>query len=211
MLQLKGNVVIIDNFYEDPFKIREEALNLEYYEPGYSHGFKDGSGGFPGRMTKNSFYPKDLHKNLSKILSKNLFPRKYSDYGYFRITTTEDEKVKPTLIHTDSALSSFPDNALVGLVYLSLDEHSNNIVGTTLHKHLPTNSELLKDYNHKSQLLATNAFYDNTQWEETHAIQFKFNRLILYPPYNFHKIGKSFGDCKENGRLIQLFSWGQIL
>lgn len=209
MFNLDPNVLIIDNFYDDPYAIRKIALESEYYDYGYSNGFPDGLGPFSGVMSKTKFIPKNLDAKLSKLLNKHLYSRNHSDHGYFRITKKNDPC--NLTIHSDSCITDMPDNKYVGIVYLSLDEHSKEIPGTILHKHLPTNSESCMDTNHQLELINNNAFHDMSQWEQTFACKFKFNRLFIYPPHKFHSVGKSFGDTNETGRLIQLFSWGEII
>lgn len=209
MFQLCPDILVIDNFYDDPISVRNLALNSEYYPNGYSNGFKNGSGPFPGKMSKEPFLPKQLDTQLSKMLGKHLFPRRQSDHGYFRISKITD--AFDDVIHSDSRLSDEPSNKYVGIVYLSLPEHSKEITGTTLYKHKPTNMESLLDEAHQEILKDTNAFADIDQWEPTFACKFKFNRLFIYPPHRFHKIGNMFGDTDENSRLVQLFSWGEII
>lgn len=208
MFKLDPEILILDNFYDDPHAVRKIALESDYYDYGYSNGFTDGSGPFPGRMSKTKFIPKHLDLTLSKLLNKHLFPRNHSDHGYFRITKQTDPYTE--IIHSDSCITDMPDNSYVGIVYLALDEHSKEVTGTTMYKHLPTNSESCTDTNHQLKLINNNAFNDRSQWEPTVLCKFRFNRLFIYPPHKFHSVGKPFGDTNETGRLIQLFSWGQI-
>lgn len=208
MFKLNPDILVVDNFYDDPHAIRQLALASDYYDYGYSNGFKDGSGPFPGKMSKEKIVPKFLDSTLSKMVNKHLYPRNQSDHGYFRVTTLSDPYNE--IIHSDSKISDEPDIKYVGIVYLSLDEHSKQITGTTLYRHIPTNSESCIDSAHQLKLINSNAFNDISQWESTFVCKFKFNRLFIYPPHKFHLIGQSFGDTKENGRLIQLFSWGEI-
>jgi len=211
MFNLDPDVLIIDNFYDDPHYIRKIALDSDYYDWGYSNGFKDGSAPHSGIMSKNKFIPKNLDIQLSKLLNKHLYPRNHSDHGYFRISKQNDPYKVAIPIHSDCCITDMPDNMYLGIVYLSLDEHSKEIPGTMFYKHLPTNSESCFDKTHQLQLINTDAFSDYTQWEETFACKFKFNRLFIYPPHKFHAAGKAFGNTNDTGRLIQLFSWGEII
>jgi hypothetical protein len=206
---LSNGVIVVDDFYDDPHQVREIALKSEYYEPGSSNGFKHGDGPFPGIMSKKPFLPRNLNVELSQLLSKKIYGKANSDHGYFRISQYDPSYPNP--IHYDSIHGDLRSHSLVAIVYLSLPEHYGNRVGTSFYRHLPTNLEYVKDRHHDNQVQSSYVTVDETKlWEETCSVSFKFNRLVMYPPSLFHRIGPLFGDSVETARLVQLFTWGEF-
>ena len=47
--------------------------------------------------------------------------------------------------------------------------------------------------------------YDMTRWDLVNQIGNVFNRLVLFDSNQWHTSMDYFGDCKENGRLFQVF------
>ena len=43
---------------------------------------------------------------------------------------------------------------------------------------------------------------DPTKWELVRRVPMKFNRLVLFRPWQWHNATPGFGDRPENGRLI---------
>ena len=46
---------------------------------------------------------------------------------------------------------------------------------------------------------------DFTKWELVDKVGNVFNRLVLFNSTRYHMSMDYFGDCKENGRLFQVF------
>jgi hypothetical protein len=46
-------------------------------------------------------------------------------------------------------------------------------------------------------------------WDKTLEVTYRYNRLVLFRPWMFHSPGKNFGDTKENCRVLQTFFLGQ--
>ena len=49
---------------------------------------------------------------------------------------------------------------------------------------------------------------DNSLWEKTLTIPYKYNRLVLFRPWLFHSPGKSFGKTLESSRIVQTLFLG---
>jgi len=104
------NLIIIDNFYENPNEIREFALSQEFFESS-----KD----YPGKRTV-SFATEELKNKLQVIIEP--FGGKIDDFelttsnGCFQFATFEDK----TWIHSDT----FKGEEFIswgGLIYLTPD------------------------------------------------------------------------------------------
>ena len=48
---------------------------------------------------------------------------------------------------------------------------------------------------------------DASKWELVRRVQMKFNRLVLFRPWQWHNAAPGFGDRPENGRLIYVLSY----
>ena len=87
------NIIVIDNFYENPYEIRNFALKQEYKEGFY----------FPGRRTK-SFATESIKKRLQDIISPFageiswFLTDEHADNGSFQYSHSKDR----SWIHTDS-------------------------------------------------------------------------------------------------------------
>jgi hypothetical protein len=51
---------------------------------------------------------------------------------------------------------------------------------------------------------------DASKWELVRSVPMKFNRLVLFRPWQWHNAGAGFGDRLENGRLIYLLSYNSV-
>ena len=45
---------------------------------------------------------------------------------------------------------------------------------------------------------------DADKWEKLATVPFRFNRLMIFRPQQYHDAGLSFGNSKENGRLVYI-------
>ena len=64
---MKQNIIIVDNFYENPYEVRQYALSLDYPEPqeGYT---------YPGRNSNGTFYTQETHYKFELLLGRKLIP-----------------------------------------------------------------------------------------------------------------------------------------
>jgi len=84
--------IVIENFYENPEKVREYALMQQYI----THA------GYPGKRTIVSYYPDHIHNVLKTILApyfSNIDIWHNTSNGEFQITNKYDE----TWVHRDRA------------------------------------------------------------------------------------------------------------
>ena len=176
------SLVIMDNFYGDPDKIRSAALNAEF----------NITGNFPGRRTAP--YVDDHIINTIQGLIGAPIKDWYEDIanGSFQYTTARDR----TWIHADL------HNNWAGVLYLTPDAPPSS--GTAFYRHIKTGfyyypeDEGLRDQcDHDSQ--------DYTKWVTLDSVANVYNRLILFSAKRFHASQVYFGDNLLNGRLFQTF------
>ena len=184
---MKSNLVIVDNFYQDPDRIRALALSQPF----------DVTGNYPGKRTK-SFASDDVKEAIQHLIIPHGGQITYWPDGYngaFQFTTANDR----SWIHADNG------TMWAAVCYLTPDAPIS--AGTGLFKHKETgvtewNPDLGIDYN---DYLPNKETQDYTKWEMVDRIGNKYNRLILYRGNQYHVSLDYFGNNKQNGRLFQTF------
>ena len=80
---MNQNIIIVDNFYENPYEVRQYALSLEYPQPqdGYT---------YPGRNSNGTFYTQEIHDKFELLLGRKLIPAQEGNHGDFRLSLETD-------------------------------------------------------------------------------------------------------------------------
>jgi hypothetical protein len=191
------NVLVVDNFYQDPLSVREFALSQDF----------NVTGNYPGLRTK-SFLDDELKYYINEIVSPHAGNVVYwadegedTYTGAFQIATSADR----TWIHADQT------TGWAAVCYLTPDAPVSG--GTGLFRHKETgmyksprdeNGERV-EYDHELMEPLNNDFQDYTKWEQVDTIGNVFNRLVLYRGDIFHASLDYFGHDMETGRLFQTF------
>ncbi len=183
------NSIVIDDFYQNPYEVRDFALEQEFSV----------EGNYPGMRTDSH-----LNDDIKNLIQETIEPfagrilnwgGKYS--GSFQYTTSRDR----SWIHTDYHTS------WAGVCYLTPDAPLSS--GTGLFRHKETGLTTWNfEENSEDQVITdklNNDAQDITKWEIVDRIGNVFNRLILYRSDNFHVSLDYFGQNKEDGRLFQVF------
>jgi hypothetical protein len=200
---MKTNILIIDNFYDNPYQIRKYALSLDYPEPhdGYT---------YPGKNSEGEFYDQELHSTLENRLGNYLdYPQQKKQAGYFRLSPESSSFQQD--IHVD------PIWDIGGVLFLNPPNQCEPEAGTSFWIHnrlqiesVPRNQEEGKllgysTYEDISRELIYGDGLDRSKWTCYCKVPYKFNRLVLFDPFLWHSHGINFGTTKENSRLVQLF------
>lgn len=175
-------VVIKDNFYDDPDKIRNQALSKSYQQPP----------GHTPRLAVTAVCNEDESQAMIDLLKPYLPSDNENNIVgvqvLFRYTLANTRK--KVFCHVDGC-------SYAGIVYLSKPEDCAG--GTTIYRHKTTGDEIY----HKANRNLYN-FADESQWEILTEIDMSYNRLVMYPGQLFHAISPVFfGDNIENARLTQ--------
>ena len=175
-------VVIQDDFYSDPEKIRNLALTRSYQRP---------PGNTP-RLAVTSVCDETEARSMFDLLHPFLPEidgnRVVGVNVLFRYTLAGT--IKKIFCHVDGCSNA-------GLVYLSRPEDCAG--GTTIYRHKATGDEI---YDKANRHLYD--FTDADQWQIITEIDMVYNRLVMYPGQLFHAITPVFfGDSIENSRLTQ--------
>ena len=174
---MRVNLLIIDDFYNNPEEVREFALEQDFSV----------KGNYPGSRTE-SFLNEDTIEGIQEIVmpfAGNIVDWGEPYSGCFQMCTAQDR----TWIHADV------NNTWAGVLYLTPDAPLSG--GTALYRHKQTGDVTDKGESYES--------YDYTKWDVTDQVGNIYNRLILYRGDLFHASVDYFGSNNQDGRLIQTF------
>lgn len=188
-------LIVIDNFYNNPYETRDFVLSQDFSV----------KGNYPGQRTI-SYATNYLKEIIQKYVEP--FGGKITDFpipkedgsdkdviynGSFQFTTSRDR----SWVHIDGY------NNWAGVLYLTPNaplssgtSFYNFYDGTTCKRDMEIleNKEEIDKYSQ-----------DITKWKKSDQVGNIFNRLILFNSNRFHMSMDYFGDSKENGRLFQVF------
>uniref|UniRef100_A0A6C0DWQ3 Uncharacterized protein n=1 Tax=viral metagenome TaxID=1070528 RepID=A0A6C0DWQ3_9ZZZZ len=198
--KLQPNIIVIDNFYENPDSLREYALGLEYKPPG-NHGavgYRCESGRKILDGTKELF-EKLLHKTIPH--GNNHGEWNYSTNGCFQWCDGSTRIV----YHCDS-------QKYAGIVYLTPDAPIN--CGTSFLRHKKyklRTGEIFSKHDWYDSLLNHNEQHiDKTPWEIVDSVGNIYNRLVIFDAQYIHAVTEYFGETIKNSRLFQLFFFNLV-
>jgi hypothetical protein len=186
--KLTMNIIVIDNFYDDPYKIREFAIKQTYTTHEYHPG-----------MRSESFATEHHKEIFNKILEP--FSGKITDFypncsnGAFQYNTANDIK---SWIHVDSENTNW-----AGIIYLTPNAPVSG--GTGFFKYKDGSINLLDTNLLNNDEEIRDNCRDNTKWELVSSVGNLFNRLVLFNSSQYHMSLNYFVDNLYNGRFMQVF------
>jgi len=178
---MRTNCIITDDFYNNPYDVREYALSIPFKE----------TGNYPGFRTKST-----LNDSTKQGIQNILYPFagkvvNWNDRdgltGSFQVTTQFDK----SWVHTDQY------NTWAGVCYLTPDAPLSG--GTGLFRYKYTKQFYRDDIDH------TGETQDMDKWDLVDRIGNVFNRLVFYRSDIFHMSLDYFGTTPSTGRLFQVF------
>jgi hypothetical protein len=188
-------LIVIDNFYNNPYETREYILTQNFSV----------KGNYPGQRTV-SFANEHLKGMIQKYIEP--FGGKITEFpipkedgsdastiynGSFQFTTSRDR----SWVHIDGY------NNWAGVLYLTPDAPLSS--GTSFYR-FHDGATCARDIQLLSNKEDTDrCSQDMTKWQKVDQVGNVFNRLILFNSNRFHMSMDYFGDSKENGRLFQVF------
>jgi len=192
---MRNSIIVIDNFYDNPEEVREEALSMDYLD----------GGTYPGKDSRTNNFDRAMIEKISRIVGAPIIAR---GSGNYRLSLEGDTASRH--IHTD-AVDYYVAN-------ISLTRNEDVKGGLALWKHKETGLERSAPSDHLSveqcgmtlreveQNIILKDGLDESKWEQTTLIPYRFNRCIIIDGRNFHSPWpQGFGDSAENGRLSQHF------
>lgn len=195
-----NRVLIIDDFYKNPEEIIEVALQSPKEESApFGHG--------KGMLTTRFFLGDSLRELFQKLTLEASILSSSDANG--RILFSQTNALNSPQIYCDPGMKTI----WTGVIYLS--KHEPEVEGTCFWRHLPTGLEtaptspqgLAKHGWHSFEefdtFIATEG-NDPTLWEKTWSIPYRFNRLVLFRPWQFHSYGPAFGESLASARKEQM-------
>lgn len=179
------DLIVVDNFLEDPWAAREEALAQEYV--------KQGSYGVRSKKRFDKSFLKDAFEQLINRKIRLWSHGVNACYQYCESDT-------PLIWHKD-------DQDYAGAIYLTPDAPLDT--GTSFWRSKVT-GEYGPEVEDNSRLFNYNNpgkewFWDRTKYELVDQIGNKFNRLAIWNAKNIHSATAYMGRGIEEARLFQVF------
>ena len=188
-IQIRNSLVpdflVVDNFYQEPDKVREIALAQNYAPDLRYH---------KGQRTSKKFIAQGTKQIFESLLGRKV--TNWSEYEYngiFQYCTPEDLLV----IHSD--IQSY-----AAIVYLTPDAPPQT--GTSFYRSRAF-PEVRKCHvsNPRYNEVFNGDYYDKTKFELVDVVGNVYNRLVMFDSSIIHTASEYFGNNKENSRLFHLF------
>jgi hypothetical protein len=187
------DVIVVDDFYNEPTSVRNFALGLKYVRvPEYT---------VAAMQSVDCFYSAAVIQRLEEAVRGRIsFDQQEAAFGKFRLMY----KDATSRLHIHSDLHPW-----AGVLYLTPDTVSRGGTGFFWHKETgcsgPPPSNPKRFDSELDGLFARDSIHIE-KWEMFHMVPFKFNRLVIFRGDKyFHGTYKRFGDNPNNGRLTQNF------
>jgi hypothetical protein len=199
------NLIVVDDFYQDPDAVRKLALAAEYKDVTKLN--------YPGFQSVKTYSSPALVLKFSQILGRDLIadPAAHT-FAKFRIMLKESGSVLK--VHLDGLTD------WTGVLYLTPPDLCEG--GTAFYKHKTTglygraSEEKIRslgyeDWESLERDIVEPDTLDSSAWEEAMYVGMKFNRLVLFRGAElFHSHTHSFGRSKETGRMTQNFFFNEV-
>jgi len=192
--KLNPELIVVDDFYENPDEIRNFALSrrfaphLEYHK---------------GQRTESKYIPNGIKETLEDLLRMKI--TSWEDQGangVFQFCTAEDALVYHVDTQTYAAVVYLTPNAPASCGTTFFRSKSNGLL------HSPTDEDAKKLNKSKDELffeIFKNNFYDKTDLEVIDVVGNVYNRLVIWDAKLIHAASEYFGNQKENSRLFHMF------
>jgi hypothetical protein len=197
MVEIMRKVItVIDDFYDNPEQIREEALKAQYLD----------SGTYPGKDSRHNNFTPEMINKFAQIMGMPIIPVKHT--GNYRLSLEGDTAKRH--IHIDE------ENGYIASICLAKSEDVKG--GLAMWKHKETGIEYVEsdrasfisrtdmDPAYVEGVVVRQHGSDESMWDQVCLIPYRFNRCIIIDGRFFHSPWpQGFGDSVENGRLSQHF------
>lgn len=168
-------------------------------------------GNYAGIMTKESYLGEQHREIFKKLTLEPTIDSSTNANGKIRFTQEKD----PFKFHIHYDVDV--ETKWAGVVYLS-KEHPDT-EGTSFWKHKRTGLEIAPNTPEGFAKYGWSSFHDlrafletegldESLWEKTLSVPYKYNRLVLFRPWVLHSPGPAFGDTLETSRVVQTIFLG---
>lgn len=185
---------VVDNFYADPYAVREFALQQTYF-PGE---------GAVGHRTRKQFLFDGLRESFESIIGVKIVDHTNDGFGWL------DEGINgrfqycpagtPSVFHCDS-------QRWAAVIYLTPDAPPQS--GTSFLRHKETkifhNSQIDWESGQGLKVFNQHTFLDGTPYETVDTVGNVFNRLVIFDGGLIHSGINYFGWDISSSRLFHIF------
>lgn len=188
------DLVVVDNFYDNPDEIRRIAMEQEFEPSGYHKG----------KRTSTRLILDGTKEALERIIGRRIIDWNQAFNGVFQHCNAQD----PIVYHADV-------QSYAAMVFLTPDAPPES--GTTFYRsknnglwRSPTEEDLERYGKSFDELWAEmfgdpSNFYDGTRWEKVDVLGNRYNRLVMFNSKLIHAASQYFGDSMDNSRLFHMF------
>jgi len=185
---------VVDNFFEDPYAVREFALQQKYW---------DGEGAV-GCRTRKQFLWEGLREKFEEIIGEKISDHTESGFGWNDIGINgrfqSCKAGTPMVFHCDS-------QKWAAVIFLTPDAPPQS--GTSFYRHKDTkihHSTQIDWENGQGEIVFNQkTFLDPTPYERVDTVGNVFNRLVIFDGGLIHSGNDYFGWDMESSRLFQIF------
>jgi hypothetical protein len=200
--KIKGNkdkrFFVVDNFYEDPYAVREFALQQTYY-PGE---------GAVGHRTRKQFLFDGLRESFEEIIDAKIADHTDDGFGWFNEGINGRFQYcpagTPSVFHCDS-------QKWAAVIYLTPDAPPQS--GTSFYRHKETkvfhNTQIDWAAGQGTKVFNQHTFLDSTPYEMVDTVGNIFNRLVVFDGGLIHSGVNYFGWDISSSRLFHIFFFNQ--
>lgn len=194
------NLIVVDDFYSDPFRVRKVAIGAQYKDVRNLN--------YPGLQSVRTFSSDSIKEAFRALVGKKIcVDEKMLTFGRFRVMSEgKDTRLK---IHADGGAD------WTGVIYLNLPNQCRG--GTAFYRHKETGLEgppsaakaAALGFDNSDSLgksLIERDSLNSDSWNQTMYVAMRFNRLVLFRGSEmFHSHTCSWGSRIEDSRLTQNF------
>jgi glycosyltransferase involved in cell wall biosynthesis len=179
----RKRLFVAENFYEDPFAVRNFALQQE---------FKDDIRYYKGKRTEQQIVFAGTKEAFESVMGMKItnWAEYYPMCGRFQSCVAEDAIV----YHTD-------EQQWAGMIYLTPNAPFTG--GTATYANKITKARHVEDPNYPGSF--DGGFYDGTKFEPVDIVGNVFNRLVIFDAKCIHSPYQYFGRDLESSRLFHMF------
>jgi hypothetical protein len=188
-----GRLIVVEDFYEDPWRIRAGALACEFSKQAQRPKLCEWLESFPASQYEAALL------RMAELIGHNVtYEPRYQ--GFFRVLTASAwQRVcnSGIIVHVDK----YDWLGVVGL--------TEAYVGAlSFYRHKSTGvAEVPPDYDARDAYPEDAG--DLTRWEIIQTVELRFNRLVLFTPRAFHVAAPGVGGTPADGKLTQQFQFDE--
>jgi hypothetical protein len=219
---MRSKVIVIDNFYGDPDKVRAHALSVALQNAPQekdsgafprSHFANIAMTKFPGFTSKEKLDSRRLRQNIGEVVGTDLnLDKSRFTWGGIRFIT--EETGKAPIIHADTAVD------WAGMIYLT--PGAPNSAGTGFYRHKetglagpPSDREAramgFVDASDFDDKIVRRDKLDLSKWDLISYVAPAYNRLVLIRGgEQYHAPMGGCGDSPQTARMTHVFFFNEV-